>query len=74
MQLLQRNNSCFIQISLKLVLKGPINNIAALEVAARDGLVPNQKQHEQAILWTNDGIVYSRVYASLGLNELIANS
>ena len=24
----------------------------------------------QAIIWTNDGIVYWRIYASLGLNEL----
>ena len=34
----------FIQISLKFVLKGPINNMAALVVAARDGLVPNRQQ------------------------------
>ena len=27
----------------------------------------------QAIVWTNDGVVYRRVYAFLGLNELYAN-
>ena len=27
----------------------------------------------QAIIWTNDGLVYSHIYASLGLNELISN-
>ena len=31
------------------------------------GLVPNRWQ---AIIWTNDGLVYWRIYASLGLNEL----
>ena len=25
---------------------------------------------EQAIIWTNDGLVYWRIYASLGPNEL----
>ena len=24
----------------------------------------------QAIIWTNDGLVYWRIYASLGFNEL----
>ena len=25
----------------------------------------------QAIIWTNDGLVYWRIYVSLGLNEVI---
>ena len=35
----------------------------------RYGLVPVRRQ---AIIWTNDGLVHWRIYASLGLNELIA--
>ena len=41
---------------------GPINNIIAL--------VQNMAWCWQAIIWTNDGIVYWCIYASLGLNEL----
>ena len=33
-----------------------------------DGLTPTRRQ---AIIWTNDGLVYWRIYAPLGLNELI---
>ena len=52
-----------IQISLKFVPKGPINNIPALVriMALRR---PGDKP------WLN----YRRIYASLGLNELIADS
>ena len=32
-----------------------------------NGLVPNKWQ---AISWSSDGLVYWRIYASLGLNEL----
>ena len=39
-------------------------------MAAYGGLAPNRRQ---AMLWTHDGIVFFRIYASLGLNELIAN-
>ena len=50
-----------IEISLKFVLKGPINNITALvQIMAR----------RRAIIWTNDDPVQPRIYASLGLNEL----
>ena len=28
----------------------------------------------QTIIWTNDGLVYWRIYASLGLNELMIRS
>ena len=41
--------------------KGPIKNIPAMvQIMA----------WRQAIIWTNDGIVYWRMYVSLGLNEL----
>ena len=32
-----------------------------------NGLAPTRRQ---AIIWTNGGLVYWRIYASLGLNEL----
>ena len=31
-------------------------------------MAPNRRQ---AIIWTNDGIFYKRIYGSRGLNELI---
>ena len=51
-----------IKISLKIVPKGPINNISALfqMMACR----------RPGIIWTNGGLIYWRVYASPGLNEL----
>ena len=36
-----------------------------------NGLAPVR---QQAIIWTNGGIVYWHIYASLGLNELIGNA
>ena len=54
-----------IKISLKFVSKGPINNIAAL-VQIMASRWPSDKPFN----WTNDGIVYWRIYASLGLKEL----
>ena len=33
-----------------------------------NGLAPTRRQ---AIIWTNDGRSYQRIYASLGLNELM---
>ena len=36
-------------------------------IGSDDGLAPSRRQ---AIIWTNDGIVYWRIYTSLGLNEL----
>ena len=36
-------------------------------IGSDNGLVPSRWH---AIIWTNDGIVYWRIYASLGLNEL----
>ena len=52
-----------IKISLKFALKGSINNIPALvQIMA--------SARRQAIIWTNDGIVYWRIYASLSFNGL----
>ena len=48
-----------IKISLKFVAKSSINNKWALV---------------QIIIWTNGGLVYWYIYASLGLNELITLS
>ena len=54
-----------IEISLKFVLKGPINNISALvQIMAR------RPARGQAIIWTNDD-KFTDAYASLGLNELM---
>ena len=46
------------------VPKGPINNFSSFD--SDNGLAPNRRQ---AIIWTNDDIVFWRIYASLGLNE-----
>ena len=54
------NENCFIliEISLKFVAKGPINNISALV-------------RRWAIIWINDGLAYWWcIYVSLGLNGL----
>ena len=37
-------------------------------IGSDNGLVPTRRQ---AIIWTNDGLSYWRIYASLGLNELM---
>ena len=54
-----------MKISLKFVRKGPIKNYAS--IGLDNGLAPSRRQ---AIIWINDGIVYRRIYASLGRNEL----
>ena len=54
-----------VEISLKFVLKGPIDNIPFLD--SDNALVPKGRQ---AIIWTNDGLCCRRVIASLSLNEL----
>ena len=51
-----------IQISLKFVLKGPINKITALVQIMAWG---------QAITWTNVGPVHQCIYAALGGDELM---
>ena len=55
-----------IQISLKFVPKGPIDN--------KPALVQIMAWHwTQAIIWTNDRLGNWRIYALLGLNELKTN-
>ena len=56
-----------IQVSLKLVSNGPINNKPALVQ-----ITVSKKRH--AITETNDGLVYWRTYAPLDLVELIDHS
>ena len=63
---LNENIWILIKISLKFVPKGPINNIPALFQI--NSLAPIR---QQAIIWTNDGLVYWHIYASLDLNELM---
>ena len=53
-----------INIPLKFIPKDPIDNIPALVWII---LVPNRRQ---AIIWTNGGLVYWRIYVSLGFNKL----
>ena len=36
-------------------------------IVSDNGLAPTRRQ---SIIWTNDGLVYWRIYASLGLNDL----
>ena len=52
-----------IKISLKFVPKSPINNIPALVQ-----IMAWCRQGDKAIIWTNDGLHYWRIYASLGPN------
>ena len=54
---LNENEWIFVTISLKFVPKDSIDNI------------PSSVQI-MAIIWTNDGLVYWRIYAFLGLHEL----
>ena len=42
--------------------------VQLINIGSNNGLVPNRRQ---AIIWTNDSLFYWRIYASLGLNELI---
>ena len=39
-----------------------------VSIGSGNGLAPVRRQ---AIIWTNDGLVYWRIYSSLGLNELM---
>ena len=44
------------------------SNYKYVSIGPDDGLAPIRRQ---AIIWTNGGLVYRRIYASLGLNELM---
>ena len=61
---LNENVWIFINISLKFIPKGPIDNIS---IGSDKGMVLNRRQ---AVVWTNGGLNYWRIYASSGL-ELI---
>ena len=63
--LLNEKYCILIPTSLKLVLEFPINNKPNMN--AGDGFVSTRRQ---AIIWTIVGIVYWRIYASLGLGKL----
>ena len=43
------------------------SNWQYISIGLDNGLAPNRRQ---AIIWTNDGLIYWCIYASLGLNEL----
>ena len=57
-----------MEISLKFVPKGHINNILD-SIGSNNGLAPTR---QQTIIWTNGGVFYWRMYVSLGLNEFAA--
>ena len=46
---------------------GPRVQLTKSQHGSYDGLAPNRWR---AIIWTNGDLVYWRIYASLGLNEL----
>ena len=52
--LFNENAWILIEISLKLVPKGPINNTPGSSIGSDNGLAPTRRQ---AIIWTNDGKV-----------------
>ena len=61
---LNENVIISIKISVTFVPKALINKYSS--IGSDNGLEPNRPQ---AIIWTNDGLVYWGIYASLGLNE-----
>ena len=56
-------NAC---ISFKISLKF-VPNQQYSSIGSDNGLAPSRRQ---AIIWTNDGLVYWHIYASLYLNQL----
>ena len=62
---LNENVCISINISLRFVPTCPINNIPALVQIMASVLT-----RRQAVIWTNDGLGYRRIYVSLDLNEL----
>ena len=55
------NQDILIQMSQKIVIKGPINNKPVLV---------QMMAWCQAMIWTNAGLFNRHIYVSLGLNEL----
>ena len=49
------------------LVKLPSDNCDWSLLGLDNGLAPNRRQ---AIIWTNGGLGYWRIYTSLGLNEL----
>ena len=62
---LNENVRFSIEFSLNIVLCSPIYN-QWVSIGLDSGLAPKRWQ---AIIWTNYGLFYWRIYASLGLNE-----
>ena len=63
-RILLNDNFCIlIQISRKYIPTGPVTSIGS-----NNGLAPNRRK---TIIWTKYGLIYWRIYASLGLNGLI---
>ena len=46
----------------------PVSNLQYTSIVSDNGLVPVRRH---AIDWSKDGLIQRRIYASLGLNELI---
>ena len=61
---LNENDRIPIQVLLKFVSRGPIDNNP---VGLDNGLAPNRRQ---AIIWTNADPIHWRIYAALGQYEL----
>ena len=62
---MNENARILINISLRFVPSGPFKKYSS--IGSDNGLAPTRRQ---AIIWTNDGLGYRYIYASLGLNEL----
>ena len=62
---MNENVKISIKISLKSVSQG--STLQYSSIGSDNGLAPSRRQ---AIIWINGSIVYWRIYASLGLNEL----
>ena len=64
------NENAWVSITmpLKFVPRGRINNIPALVQ-----IMTSWPPGKTALIWTNDGLGYRCIYASLGVNELTAS-
>ena len=61
-----KNYCISIEISLKFISRELTDN-----KTTDNGLVPNRRQ---AIIWTNAGLFYWRIYAPLGFNDMMTSS
>ena len=62
--------SILIEISLKCVPTGPIDNEQWTSIGLNDGLAPDRRQ---AIIWNNVDSIHWRIYEALGGDELIVS-